>query len=135
MVFSMQEGDTQMVACPEGYYGAVEVTCEADQAVAQLAAQLADQLDTQLTAQLDVELAALASRLHLDGSHCKKPNNMCDEMVDACFGSPELTDEFYGTPAPPCEDEKPLGWCRKVLDKELCDKSHGQKCKRSCGLC
>jgi hypothetical protein len=135
MIFTIREGEKQLVACPEGYYGAVEVTCEANQLTAELAAQLAAQLDTQLNPELDAQLAALASHLRMDGSSCTKAFDMCDDMMDSCFGSPTLTEEFYGTPAPPCEDEKPKGWCRKVLSKELCDRPHGQKCKLSCDLC
>jgi hypothetical protein len=105
MLFSMKPGEKQMVACPEDYYGAVEMICEMGAVVATGASQ------------------------------CKKASDMCDDMMDSCFGSPEFTHEFYGTPAPPCEDQKPRGWCDKVLEKELCDKAHGQKCKLSCGLC
>jgi hypothetical protein len=131
MTFTIREGEKQLVACPEGYFGSVEVTCEANQLTAELAAQLAAQLDTQLTPELDAQLAALAGHLRLDGASCTKPLDMCDEMMNSCIGSPE----FFGTPAPPCEDEKPKGWCRKVLSKALCDRPHGQKCKLSCDLC
>jgi hypothetical protein len=82
-----------------------------------------------------VKVLCEMNEIAAEGGDCKRSSAMCDEMMDSCFGSSEMSKEFYGTPAPPCEDEKPQGWCNKVLQKELCDKAHGQKCKLSCGLC
>jgi hypothetical protein len=103
LLSALREGDVQAVACPEGYFGTVEVHC----------------------------MAGSGPIVH-DSSGCTKPSDMCDEMMTSCFiGSPEM----YGTPPPPCEDEKGSRWCSLVIERSLCDTPKGDKCKKSCDKC
>jgi len=74
----------------------------------------------------------MGSETVADAAGCHKPGHMCDEMMTSCFeGSPEM----YGTPPPPCEDEKGTRYCNLVLERSLCDKPKGDKCMKTCGKC
>jgi hypothetical protein len=91
-----------MVACPQGYFGLVEIKCSDKK------------------------------RYAVDSAGCTKPDDMCDEMMTSCFeGAPMM----YGTPAPPCEDEKGARWCQLAKERGLCDKPKGDKCKKTCEKC